>query len=130
MEVIVFFWVLSGIVAALIGSSKGGSGFGWFILGLLFGPLAWLFAAIKSPANTEASTSSHELRKCPYCAELIKYEATVCKHCKSNVEAVTTPEDTSVKGRLFRLKQEYESDSITKMEYQNKRKAILEGGEA
>ena len=26
-------------------------------------------------------------RKCPHCAELVKLEATVCKHCNSKLEA-------------------------------------------
>jgi hypothetical protein len=34
-------------------------------------------------------SAAHELKKCPYCAELIRREATVCRHCDRDL---VTPE--------------------------------------
>jgi hypothetical protein len=31
--------------------------------------------------------SAHYLKECPYCAELIKSRATVCKHCQRDLAA-------------------------------------------
>ena len=37
-------------------------------------------------ANTEAKLmATGDMRKCPLCAELVKIEAKICKHCKSDL---------------------------------------------
>jgi hypothetical protein len=49
MEVVILpLWFVFGIVGALIGSMKGRSGCGWFLLCALLGPIGLLFAAIVS----------------------------------------------------------------------------------
>ncbi len=65
----VAFAVLSGIVA----NNKNRDPVKWGIIGLLFG----LFGFI---AVIAVSTVKNE-KKCPACAEHIKVEARVCKHC-------------------------------------------------
>ena len=34
---------------------------------------------------TRKKARNPEFKTCPYCAEGIKFEATVCKHCKRNL---------------------------------------------
>lgn len=86
MEYIII-WVVCGIGAAVIASSKGRNAFGWFIGGLLLGPIGLLIVGFMGqPAPNECT-----LRKCPYCAEQILKEAKVCKHCGRDVEPVDTP---------------------------------------
>ncbi|HLE12745.1 MAG: hypothetical protein A2504_09665 [Bdellovibrionales bacterium RIFOXYD12_FULL_39_22] len=34
-------------------------------------------------------------KKCPFCAEEIKAQAVVCKHCKSNLEEIEEETDTT-----------------------------------
>jgi hypothetical protein len=38
-------WGFFAIIAAVLASKKNRSGFGWFLLGVLFGPFAWIVAA-------------------------------------------------------------------------------------
>lgn len=73
------FWVICGIAAAAVASSKGRSGFGWFVLGIFLGPFALLMVGFMP--KLEPEKINQDTRKCPFCAEFIKPEAKVCKHC-------------------------------------------------
>lgn len=90
---LVILWILCGVAAAFVASAKGRSGFGWFLLGLLFGPIALLAAAVTSPdrasrerRETLALLQSGKGRPCPACAEVIRAEASRCRYCNSDVD--------------------------------------------
>jgi len=64
----------------------------YLLLGALF-VVAGLFVNFKSAANqsVENVSDSGEI-KCPFCAELIKKDAKLCKHCKSPIpESQSSP---------------------------------------
>ena len=81
MELFIGLWLLCGVLAAVVGGAKGRSGCAWFIVGVLAGPLG-LLAAVGMPVVVQTeNTDSGNFRKCPACAESIRREARLCKHC-------------------------------------------------
>jgi len=81
MGFIIICWIVMGALCALIALAKRRSSLGWFLLGCLFGPLALLFAAAMSAAPRTLYEPAHTLKTCPHCAETVKIQAVVCKHC-------------------------------------------------
>lgn len=72
------FWVgLGALIGVAAAQRKGFSIVTGIIGGLLLGPLAVLMFFV--------SGGKGALRKCPHCAEWIKPEASVCKHCHKDL---------------------------------------------
>lgn len=71
---------ICGGIAGTIASTKGRSQFGWFFLAFLIGPFVFLVAVLPPIANGKTT------KKCPFCSEIIKYNARICKYCTSPLE--------------------------------------------
>lgn len=83
MELFIF-WFFCAVISGIIGSSKGRTGFGWFILGCFFVLFAVILVAVLPPIkDVDKSAPSPDTHvKCPDCRELVLKDARVCKHCR------------------------------------------------
>ncbi|MEQ9519144.1 MAG: hypothetical protein RLN89_06860 [Parvibaculum sp.] len=82
MYVLIFALIL-GLVPAAIAQSKGRSFFLWWIYGAAIWIVAFPHALIMKAdqQGLEAQGLQNGQKKCPFCAELVRQEASVCKHC-------------------------------------------------
>jgi hypothetical protein len=104
-------WIgIGGGVGAAIGSPKGRAAAGFF-LGLFLGIIGWIIVAVMEPTAEQRLLRTSELarfiqqpqnnqqqarvvaeRACPWCAELIKPAAIVCRFCNRDV----TPDESMI----------------------------------
>lgn len=88
LEVIIIAFIC-GVISAVVAVNKGRSGVGWFVIGNLLGPLGLVLSLVVSKnqqAVEQAAIATGDMRKCPFCAELIKSEASVCRHCGREIK--------------------------------------------
>ncbi|MNY16149.1 hypothetical protein D3C86_1493980 [compost metagenome] len=89
------FWLVLGAIAAMIANSKGRHIGTWFAYGFLLAPIAIVHALllVPDPKATEARQAAQGMKKCPYCAEMVKQEAIICRFCNRDF-----PESESIQG--------------------------------
>lgn len=85
---VVVFWCIFAVVVAIASNGRGRNPLGWFVLACVISPLLAfiLLVALPLPFQETERLSWVErregrARQCPYCAESIRREAVVCKHC-------------------------------------------------
>lgn len=69
-----------GIIGAYIAGIKGRSKLGWFVICAIF-PLC-IIAIIFIPPAKEIEG---KYKQCPACKEFVKWEAIICKYCRSEL---------------------------------------------
>jgi predicted amidophosphoribosyltransferase len=87
MPRLVLLSLLAGIAGAIVADRKGRSWIVWGLLCWAF-PFMLIILVFLRPVLAPGVT-----KKCPYCAEIIRHDATVCKHCHRElpIELVQCP---------------------------------------
>ena len=99
----VTIWLVCALVTVIIAVSKGRSFFGWLLIGLILGIFGLILAAVlpslkgtieyEEPPGFLSSTRRAKMKKCPDCAEQIRADARVCKHCGYRFDAGSRKQD-------------------------------------
>ena len=71
--------ILLGLIPAFIARSKGRSFGLWWFYGFALFIVAIIHSLLLKP--NEKSLIAEGLKKCPFCAEMIKPDAKVCRYC-------------------------------------------------
>ena len=93
------FWIMCGLLAGYLYRQRGRSELVGCLGGFLLGPLGIVLALV-TPADRTALARKEkeleteklrrgELKKCPYCGELIRPEAKVCRFCGREITPPT-----------------------------------------
>lgn len=77
--IILFICGVFGCISGAIANGKGRNFFVWFLYGFVI-PLVAIIHAIVLKKNDQA-LKEEGYKKCPYCAEMIRGEAKVCRYC-------------------------------------------------
>lgn len=98
--IILIPWIIFSILAGVIADNKGRSGVGFFFLSLLLSPIVGLIWALACQKNTEVlekkDIQSGSMRKCPFCAEMVKAEAKICRYCQRELPEKEKPTISSI----------------------------------
>lgn len=83
--------IISGAIVGVIAEQKNRPFFPWAVYGFLF----FFIAIVHLAAIGDRKYELKELEalgfvKCPSCAQMIKVDATECRHCKTTLEAKGT----------------------------------------
>jgi hypothetical protein len=100
-----------GFIPSMIAKKKGRDPILWWLYGTVLFIIALPHALIMSPLE------SKDLRKCPCCAEFIKREALVCKHCGQKIPS------SEVKEKMLK---DYLDGKITKEEFEKSKNNLAE----
>lgn len=101
-----FISLLLGLIPAYIADKKGRNFYLWWLFGALVFIIALpvvFFVEPDQEAN-ERKMINIGMKKCPYCAELIKGEAKICRFCGSKLTSAGNSDHSAAPGRAAIVK--------------------------
>ena len=104
--------IFSGIVG-YVASEKGRSAGAFFALSFFFSFLVGILVVLAVPkiettrnSYSTPNLSKEQSRKCEHCAEEIKLEAKICKHCGNSVQPLEPTEKAPIRNWCSSCKEE------------------------
>lgn len=107
-QVVVLGWLIVAGLTAVAANAKNRSAFEGFLVGIFFPVLGLVIYLIIKPSPQKTSTIKEGLlvnssgeRACPSCSELVKMQASKCKHCGSGITPITDAEASSAHEAVY-----------------------------
>lgn len=91
MSILVWLALMVGtaLVCSSMAQSRGRPSGGWFVAGLFFPLLAAVVLGVLPPTEAKAeelALAEGQAIRCPRCQELVRPEASRCRHCTTDLE--------------------------------------------
>ena len=85
MALLLLAWFGLSVAVGIFATTKGHSGFGWFIIACAISPLVGGILVLAANDLKKEAETARELavsKICPKCAERVKIAALICRYCR------------------------------------------------